>query len=178
MISPIDFSTSVLVSAPNIPLETIRKQFLICCLFCGRIGIVTRHGFKCRRSRNLFQTVLFCNWLNCTTPARIISLLDFHPQVKWNLFNLELNILPAMCKIPYVRRLSYSSKRFIGWHNVMCIFWVGYEHNRPFVQTNINKGEHVMIYCHNSVTEIEESGEWLSTLRSVCIFSILFSIHS
>ena len=36
-----------------------------------------RHEFESHQSLNFF-TLLVCNWLNCCSPARIISLLSFH----------------------------------------------------------------------------------------------------
>ena len=36
--------------------------------------------------------LLFCNLFNCSAPERITSLLDFHPQVKWNLFHYRKNV--------------------------------------------------------------------------------------
>ena len=44
---------------------------------------------KFRRSLNFFQA-FFSNCLNSSASARITALLDFYPQVKWNLFKLEL----------------------------------------------------------------------------------------
>ena len=34
-----------------------------------------------------FLKFIFSNYLNCCQPAQIISLPDFHSQVKWNLFH-------------------------------------------------------------------------------------------
>ena len=44
------------------------------------------HWFK--RSRTI-QNIKYCAF-NCSTPARIIAWFDFHPQLKLNLFHVEL----------------------------------------------------------------------------------------
>ena len=48
-------------------------------------------SLQTHHSLNSFR-LLFCNLFNCSAPKRITSLLDFHPQVKWNLFHYRKNV--------------------------------------------------------------------------------------
>lgn len=58
-------------------------------LIVGTTQLITgRPGFESCQSPELFR-FLFCNYLDCSSPARIIVYLDFQPQFKINLHNFN-----------------------------------------------------------------------------------------
>ena len=46
-------------------------------------------------------------------------------------------------------------------HDIVCVFWVGDEYNRPCVQPHVHKRDQVMINGQHSVTETEKEGKKL-----------------